>query len=299
MKKKISKQNKTFSSLFYKKEKFPISRKTRMFGRHLVMIPVWAAICFCASSCNRNKMYEDYKSYGEGYESALNGGSKPPLWSAKAEKEGYEAGLHELRISQNGKSQIVEFQYTKEEIKALESRWSTFEEMLNDALRGDQDAMFSIGLCYLYGGKGLAVDTSKANTFFGLAASLGHAPSLEKIRGMYHEQLQEDMSKGLLHQVYLNLIIAFGHTEYTPSYHKIRTALIETFGEKGRLMLAEIERISQVKLDQIHNNLKELELAKKSKTTDHFFLQISDITSLDDQLYNSSHWLSVAEGSIK
>lgn len=136
--------------------------------------------------------------------------------SSDAEKKGYEEGLSELRSG--SKPPEVAFEYTKQEIKSLENRWDTFEGMVSDAFKGDREAMFSVGLCYLYGGKGLPIDISKANMFFAKAASLGHAPSLEKIRIMYHEQLDEDMSKGLMHQVYLNLIIAMGHTEYSQKY---------------------------------------------------------------------------------
>ena len=241
-------------------------------------------------SCGQNN-YDNYKGYQKGYEAAHKGSSEPSFLSSDAEKKGYAEGLSELRSG--NKPPEVAFAYTKQEIKSLENRWDTFEGMVSDAFKGDREAMFSVGLCYLYGGKGLPVDVSKANMFFAKAASLGHAPSLEKIRIMYHEQLDEDMSKGLMHQVYMNLIIAMGHTEYSQKYLDTRTGLIKKTGERGKLLAEEIERIAEEKVKAIYENLDELEKKKHSKDCEGFFLELNDITMID-QIYDLKHWLSVA-----
>jgi hypothetical protein len=244
------------------------------------------------SSCNRSQMYDNYKNFGNGYEAAQKGKSAPFFWSSNAEREGYEAGLSDLRSG--NKQSPVEFKYTKEEIKSLENRWNTFEEMMASAFKGDCDAMFAVGLSCLYGGKGLPINTTYADMFFAKAASLGHVPSLEKIRGMYNEQIsEEDFAKGLLQQVYVNLIIAMGHTEYTMEYHKLRTKLIETLGEKGRLVMKEVERIAHEKMIMINQNLIELE---KDKGSEDFFTKLNDITMLD-RVYDNEHWASIMDGN--
>jgi hypothetical protein len=253
---------------------------------------IFVATALFATSCKDANLYKKYKNYGDGYEAAQKGKPAPFFWSNGTKKEGYEAGLNDMNASH--KQSPVEFQYTQEEVSALDKKWDTFEEMVTAAFNGDDDAMFAVGLCYLYGGKGLPIDVSKANIFFAKAASLGHASSLEKIRGMYWEQLNEDMSKGLLHQVYLNLIIARGHTEYTFQYHKIRTTLIENLGEKGKLLSDEIERIAGEKLNAIYDNLDELEKTHRAQNAEGFFLKINDITTAD-QIYDLHHWLSVAK----
>ena len=262
--------------------------------RTIIYVPtlILIAASFCVTSCDNNNMYKKYKNYSKGFEDAQKGESQPSFYASKDEKEGYDSGLNDLR-SGNSKSPTIDFQYKEEEIKSMENKWTTFEEMLADAIGGNRDAMFAVGLCYLCGGKGLPVDVSTADMFFSKAASLGHAPALEKIRGMYWERLNEDMSNGFLHQVYLNLVIAMGHTEYTMQYHKVRTELIEKLGKNGKLLTDEIERIAGKKLDTIYKNLENMKLSKKSKNSDAFFLQLNDIT-LEDSLYDSSYWLSVA-----
>ena len=202
----------------------------------LIALTLLVAAGFCVSSCTDNKMYQDYKNYGSGYEAAQKGESKPSLWSSKEEKEGYDAGLND-RVTNNSNSSIIEFQYTEEEIKATENRWATFEEIINDARKGDANAMFAIGLSYLYGGKGLQIDVAAANIFFSKAASLGHAPSLDKVRAIY----LEDSPNPFLHQVYVNLEIAMGHTEFTLEYHRTRSKMMESFGAHGKAIVEEIE----------------------------------------------------------
>ena len=219
------------------------------------------------------------------------GNSPPPFWSNKSKREGYKAGLNDLR---SGSKSPVEFQYTKKELESLENRWDTFEDMMTSAIKGDSDAMFAIGLSCLYGGKGLPINIAYADIFFAKAASLGHVPSLEKVRGMYNEQINEkDFSKALLQQTYVNLIIAMGHAEYTMDYHKLRTKLIETLGEKGERLNKEIERLAQEKIVMINQNLLELE---KNKGSEDLFSKLNDITRLD-RFYDNQHWASIMEGN--
>jgi TPR repeat protein len=239
-------------------------------------------------ACSRNKIYDNYTDYGNGYEAAQKGKSAPSFWSSDAEKTGYEAGLSDLR--EGNKPPPVDFKYTEEELRSLDGSWNTFEEMVNEALSGNREAMFVVGLCYLYGGKGLPIDISAANMFFAKAASLGHAPSLDKIRAVYIEE-----SPNLfLHNVYVNLVIAMGHTEYTMQYHRARKEMLEQFGEEmGRPLVKEIERIAQEKIRVIYANLDELEKARKLREADGFFIKLDDITFMD-HFYDSRHWQSVA-----
>lgn len=253
-----------------------------------LVVGVLAISGLALSSCNRNQIHDNYRNYGNGYEAAQNGKPAPYFWSSNAEKKGYESGLSDLRCG--NKPPLVEFKYTDEEIKSLENKWDTFEEMVTAAFKGDRDAMFAIGLCYLYGGKGLPIDVSKANMFFAKAASLGHAPSIEKMRALYIE----DSPNPFLHNVYVNLAIAMGHTEYTMQYHCIRSKMVEKFGEHGKPLVEEIERIAQEKLSIIYENLDELEKDKDSQDSDAFFLKLNDITMMD-HVYDLQHWLSIAE----
>jgi len=244
------------------------------------------------SSYNRSQTYDSYKNYGKGYQLAQNGKSAPFFWSSEAEQKGYEAGLSDIRSGNT--PPLVEFQYTKKEIESLENRWDTFEDMMASAMKGDSDAMFAVGLSCLYGGKGLPINTTYADMCFAKAASLGHVPSLEKIRGMYNEKINnEDFSKALLQQVYVNLIIAMGHTEYTMDYHRLRNVLIETLGEKGERLNKEIERLAQEKIIMIDQNLIDLE---KNKGSEDFFSKLNDITMLD-RFYDNQHWESIMEGN--
>lgn len=264
-------------------------RKIKVIVPSMLIMLILITVGMGVSSC-KSQRYRDYKNYGKGYETAKKGGSKPSLWSSKVEKEGYEAGIIDCRSSNNISSSTVEFQYTEEELKSMENRWSTFEEILNDALKGDQDAIFSIGLCYLYGGKGLPIDITKANSFFSKAASLGHAPSIEKIRSMY----LEDLPNPFLHNVYLNLVIALGHTEYTDAYHRTRSKMKENFGINGKKITDEIERIAGEKIQVIYANLDKLKISKKSMNSANFFLNLNGIT-LEDSFYDLSYWASLLE----
>ncbi len=258
-----------------------ISEKIKKIACISILTLLPANFLFCSS------LHENYNHYKKGYETGKQGGSKPLLWSNKAEKEGYEAGLNEY--NNKGKTfPIVDFEYTKEELKALEKNWNTFDEMLQDALSGNSNAMFAVGVCYFYGGKGLPVDFQMAKLFFAKAASLGHAPSLEKIRDMYIN----DTPNLFLHHVYLNLIIAMGHTEYSDMYHRLRSEIIQTLGPSGKKLVDEIERIAHEKILVIYKNQDDLERTKKGKDS-LFLTNLNDITR-EDIIYNPSYWANIA-----
>ena len=266
----------------------PVKKGIHRIGLVIGILTVGFA---CLFSCKKNKMYQEYESYGKGYEAAQEGQSKPSIWANKVEENGYKQGIKDLQSEHTGPS-CIGFKYTEKEIKSLQNKWSSFEEMLNAAMNGNSEAMFSIGLCYLYSGKGLPIDIERANMFFSNAASLGHAPSLEKIRVM----CLEDDPNPFIHQVYLNLIIAMGHTEYTQEYHRIRNEWVKKFdkiGGNGNAVVKEIEMRAETKLMQIYENIETLDSAKKEHDTKLFISKINDITVLDKR-YGMDYWFSVA-----
>lgn len=258
-----------------------------------IIVTAIASMGLCVASCGNGAVYKNYKNYQKGYEAARNGKSKPFFWASKAEKEGHQAGLKDVH-SRDPHPSTVEFQYTEKELGSLGKAWPTFDKMLDEAMRGNADALFAVGLCYLYGGNGLPIDLTRANMFFANAASLGHAPALDKIRALY----VEDDPNIFLHQVYVNLVIAMGHTEYTLQYHQTRSEMKEKFGEHGQDIVEEIERIAEEKLNVIYKNQDDLKQKKKSNNTHMYSMSLHNITMLDS-FYDIPHWFSIAEPSGK
>ncbi len=272
-------------------------KKTKYKIRSFLIFIISVVISTFLFSCQgKNRMRQEYNAYVKGYDAAKDRKPKPAFWADKVEKEGYEQGGKDLQ-SEDASSSSIEFRYTEEEINALQNKWTTFEEVVAAAFNGNSDAMFMCGLRFLYGGDSLPIDVEKANMFFSEAASLGHAPSLEKIRFIY----LDDDPNPFIHQVYLNLIIATGHSEYTQEYHRIRNEWvkkIDKMGGKGNAVVKEIERLAQEKMMQIDKNIITLNTAKKDHDIDLFILKIDNITALDKQ-YNMDYWLSIAGVSLK
>jgi len=243
-----------------------------------------------------NKTYKEYEAYGKGYDAAIEGKTQPAFWAEKPEKEGYEQGLKDLRSGEDNLAGVG-FKYTEEEIKSLQAlskEVSSFEGLVNKAINGNHEAMFLVGLSYLYGKKDLPIDTYAANVFFSKAASLGYAPALEKIREKYLEE-----ESPFLHQVYLSLVIAAGHDEFTSEYHRVRIAWIKKFnkiGGDGTGLVRKIEKLADIKNMEIYENKKTLDTSKKNHDTNCFFTKIRSITLLDQQ-YDMRFWLSATEDS--
>lgn len=172
----------------------------------------------------------------------------------------------------------VEFGYSKDELKAME-KWKkkSFDELLNDALVGDPAALHMIGEAGLYGLCGLPINVERANQYFEVAAALGFAPAIDKIRSMY----TEDNPNPFLALVYVNLTASSGHTEYTMNYHKMRSYLLEKYGNK---MCEEIERIASIKKIKIFETMDKLEKSKDKKEFIFSLFASRGITEGDNDL---------------
>jgi hypothetical protein len=255
-------------------------------------ILIFIGITCLVASCGSKGTYDTYKKYTKGFENAKKGDAKPSFWASKEERKGYEDGLSD------NNSSFSEFEYTEEELRQL-SRWKTIEQVVNDAVvRGDPDALFLIGLNFSLGNSGFTINQSKADVFFNVGASLGHSPSLEKIRLRY---LEED--NRFLELVYINLLISMGHTEFLDFYLQTRSQIIKNFNDfnnskgGGESVVNEIERIAEKKLKKINENQ---DLCSSSKNTKFLrLIQNDDITiTKEDSNYNFNYWLSVGKVKI-
>ena len=191
------------------------------------------------------------------------------------------------RTENQNSSTPVEFQYTKDELKSLE-KWKnkSLDDTMSDALNGDPAAMHMIGMCLLFG-HGIPINVSQANSFFSMAASLGYAPSIDKIRAMY----TEDDPNPFLSLIYVNLVTSFGHSEYSLPYHNQRTKIIEKF---GRPIVDEIERIAMLKMKKIIQNQKALKETEDKLEVTTELLMLKSIVK-EDIAFGLDHWQNLAK----
>ena len=176
-----------------------------------------------------------------------------------------------------------DFIETKRELTEM-SKWidSSYDSLIEDAVMGNRVALYVLGLTYLFG-NGVPINISAANLYFAKSASLGFAPAINKLRFMYIE----DIPNPYLALVYLNMTIAFGHSELIRSYH----VLIGQINEKtGSLYISQkIEKIALQKFNEILNNQNKF---KESTCKDRFVLNLNDITTPDKD-YDSKYWKKI------
>lgn len=182
----------------------------------------------------------------------------------------------------------VEFQFTNEEERML-GQWKTksYDDLTQDALKGNAAALHLIGGNLLYGLGGMTINVSDADIFFSHAACLGFAPSLDKVRAMY----MEEKSDLFLSLVYTNLVIAFGHPEYTIPYLTFRMELVNKLGAG---IADEIERLAMKKKEQILENKKTLEQAEdKIRATTEIMIKKNIVS--EDRHYGTDYWMKFAQ----
>lgn len=188
---------------------------------------------------------------------------------------------------------FVELIQTKQEEAELSlNRWkkrdneAALVEIINAGLNGDRGALYLLGLMYRTGKNGVTIDSEAAHSYFVVAASLGFAPGIDKVRHMY----LYDKPNLYLMMVYLNLTIAAGHNEFVKSYLKLRSELIEDFGEN---IIQEIERIALHKKNIIEKNLVEL---KRNKTSNFIASDAFQSITAEDSLLNNDYWYKIYVG---
>lgn len=161
------------------------------------------------------------------------------------------------------------------------TRWrdKSFVDLMDDANSGDRGALYMIGMCNLLGCQGIPINVEMANLYFALSASLGFAPAIDKIRAMY----MEDCPNPWLVLVYVNLVIASGHTEFITAYHGVRKQMVE---QCGREFVQEIERIALDKYETILSNQIALEKAEDKKK---FIRGLYKIT-FEDAQFDTKYW---------
>lgn len=158
----------------------------------------------------------------------------------------------------------IEFQYSEKELKAMD-KWKdkAMNDLISDAHNGDAVALYMMGLSYLYGQGGFPINIESADIYFATSALLGFAPAIDKIKGMYLEDVENP--NPMLFYVYLNLTASFGHPEFTMIYHDQRKHIAEKFGSS---MVKEIERIAAAKTLKILEAKNQIEdSAEKMRTT--------------------------------
>lgn len=178
--------------------------------------------------------------------------------------------------------QTIEFKFSNEEIKATD-KWkkSSFDALIEDAHKGDAAALYMVGLCLL-DGHGMAINTGNAHDYFSASAALGFSPAIGHVRAKYMNY----PSNPFLALVYTNLMISFGHKEYSQNYQEQKDLLVKTGGEK---VVQEIERIALEKKAEITNIRLSLELSKDKREAALRIYDANGITS-DDTRYGMEYW---------
>lgn len=198
---------------------------------------------------------------------------------------GYAASnANGIASASSEQKELFEFKFTDDELKAL-SKWKSksFDDMLNDAFNCDSAAIYMIGMTFLTGSTGLAIDVEKADFWFSRSASFGFAPALKQI---IHKNIENENIFLIL--VYSNLMASLGHSEYIVPYHELRTKAINTFGSG---ISKEIERIAACKKEQISNNIEKL---RESEDRQNLLIEMTyDGTLIDyqDDEFNQDYWL--------
>lgn len=197
------------------------------------------------------------------------------------------------KINSENNSEAVEFIYTEQEQRDI-FKWKntnkTMDDLVKDAFNGDRAALYNLGEYYFLG-LDFPIDVKRANYFFAKSASLGFAPALNNISQMYIN----DKSNVFLGLVYENLTIAYGHTEFTQTYHKFRNKIIKDFSPNGQRILNEIERIAARKQSKILKNQRHLQ-DKENKEESRSIVLDKDIT-YEDYQYDNDYWMDVYNGN--
>jgi len=171
------------------------------------------------------------------------------------------------------------FIYTyQEKSEKIKWKYKSMDDLNNDAKSGDSAALFNLGSYFLLG-IDFPIDIELADHLFSKSASLGFAPSLYQVSKMY----LHDKKNTFLFMVYLNLTIAFGHTELTEKYHELRQKCLNDFGPK---MTEEIENLACKKMMIILDNQKNY---KNSLDKKKWFQSMPNVVTEDIQ-YESAYW---------
>lgn len=157
-------------------------------------------------------------------------------------------------------------------------------DLVSGVLVADRAAFHDLAMDQLNGLEGFAKDEKAANSYLYKAASLGFAPSLEKIALMYLEHYRNPF----LAQVYVHLIISLGHAECTQYYDKLKSQMKE---ECGELLSGEIEKISSRKMEIILKNQTELAMANNDKTK--FVFIMKNMVEEDLKEFNEDFWMKI------
>lgn len=179
----------------------------------------------------------------------------------------------------------IEFQYSQEELKAME-HWQdkTINKMMSDALNGDAAALYMLGMCQLYGIGGFPINLEQAKQCFSTSALLGFAPAIDKVKGFYIDDINNPNPFLIL--VYLNLTASFGHSEFTMPYHDRRKCVVEKFGDA---MAKEIERIATAKITKIYDTMNQMEKSEdRVKMTLMLFVEEGIIG--EDAQFDADYW---------
>lgn len=184
----------------------------------------------------------------------------------------------------------IELEVTKEEDSAS-AKWKdkSMNDLILDVHRHDKGALYILGLCFLVGRGGLAIDVESADYYFAQSASFGFAPALDQMRITYINERNP-----FLALVYQNLIISEGHSEFLNLYHEARNKILNnpTFGPK---IVQEIERIAIRKKALIQRNNDVLKKRSKGNGNKPLDCKIENITE-EDLVFDEGYWQNIVRG---
>lgn len=175
----------------------------------------------------------------------------------------------------------IELITTEEEKIELNESFNrgTLNDILVDALKGNRASSFLVGYFIMTGRSGGAIDMEMAYKYFSLAASLGFPMAFKELMIRATEE-----NNLVLALVYMNLLVANGHSEFMEKYHSYRPLIISTFGKK---VMRTIELIAQKKQMIISENIE------KNKAN-HSLTTMKSITN-EDYLYSDEYYLNEAQ----
>jgi len=200
-----------------------------------------------------------------------------------------------VHASVNNES-AVEIMPNKQELARM-GNWADkdCDALLNDAIKGDEAALFMVGYAFLTGRLGQSINVESANMYFSMSASLGFPLALNQITLMYIH----DKNDPFLSLIYLNLAASYDHPELLKSYHDLRAKLIVNFGpEGGQRIAAEIERIAEEKRMKIEKNKKDIKRPENMTSEFNKVLFTENIIH-EDLIYTHDYWESIFEGNTR
>lgn len=190
----------------------------------------------------------------------------------------------------NTPNSATDMKLSDEELREM-GKWKnkSMDDLTNDAFEADGAALYMLGMTFLTGSNGFAIDVDGANLWFKQSASMGFAPSLNKIMWMYAEEYRNPF----LALVYLNLCTSCGHPELIETYHKLRSDMTDALGPE---VTKEVEKLAAEKMQTMLSNKTDLKTTTDKKRLYAELIGKRSITFLDTY-YSNDYWNRVSQAT--